>query len=219
MRRFGIPAIATCIISAILLGAIVTAVRSQSATPVTLGDYKALYICGTTGKSLCKVGAVGPGGGTIFFNDKENLYPTFNYLEVAPATWAGTQGVDPTSIWCSDTDTKIQTTLNSWSSRAVGLGPTTTAIMLKNCTSGAANLVADYNANASAKKHDWFLPTIGELMLISSNLQGLAGLIDSDYWSSSGYSDLGGWVQAMGHGYQGNATKDTTFHVRPVRMF
>jgi hypothetical protein len=91
--------------------------------------------------------------------------------------------------------------------------------MLDNCSSGASTLITSYNASSSAKKRDWFLPSLGEMMLMSQNLQGLAGLIDSDYWSSSEYSAIGGWVQAVGHGYQGNATKDTTFHVRPVRSF
>ena len=91
--------------------------------------------------------------------------------------------------------------------------------MLKNCTFGAANLVASYNASSRSTQKDWYLPSIGELILLSNNLQGLAGLLASDYWSSSGYSDIGGWVQSIDHGYQGNATKDTLYHVRPVRRF
>jgi len=54
-----------------------------------------LSICGASGTSLCKVGVQGPGGGTIFFVDYNDIYNGFNYLEAAPKacestskTWA-----------------------------------------------------------------------------------------------------------------------------------
>jgi hypothetical protein len=40
--------------------------------------------CGVSGADACKIGSVGPGGGWIFFVDKDNDYPDFNYLEAAP---------------------------------------------------------------------------------------------------------------------------------------
>jgi hypothetical protein len=203
----------------VIVAAISAAVSSQSAVSPGSGSFKELSICGLGGKSLCKVGAVGPGGGTIFYVDSSDIYNSFNYLEAAPATWAGDKGIDPTTTWCSSTTVKIEKSSTAWSSRAVGLGSDNTRAMLDNCSSGASTLITSYNASSSAKKRDWFLPSLGEMMLMSQNLQGLAGLIDSDYWSSSEYSAIGGWVQAVGHGYQGNATKDTTFHVRPVRSF
>jgi hypothetical protein len=109
--------------------------------------------------------------------------------------------------------------LTPWSSRAVGIGKSNTKIMLENCSSGAAVLVQKYNNSSKATKHDWFLPSLGELMLMSQNMQGLGALEDSDYWSSSGYSSIGGWVESVGHGYQGSATKDSILYVRPVREF
>ncbi len=219
MKRSRISIGAFVILPVVFLAGVITGSSSQSSSTASTGSFTQLYICGTSGKEICKVGAVGPGGGTIFFVDYHNVYTGFHYLEVAPSDWAGSGVTDPTSPWCSNITAKIDTELTAWSSRGLGVGLSNTDIMLKNCTSGAANLIADYNASPLAKKRDWFLPSIGGLMLISQNLQGLAGMLDSEYWSSSGYSNIGGWVQSMGHGYQGNATKDSLYHVRPVRRF
>jgi len=208
---------------ALLIGTgVATVLKSPSsvAAPSVSGEsFKQLYICGSDGKSICKIGAEGPGGGTIFFVDSSNVYDQFNYLEAAPLNWAGDKGVDPTSTWCSNTTVAIEKNLTAWSTRAVGRGSSNSRMMLDNCSTGASALIAQYNSSAKAKKKDWYLPSLGELIFMTQNLQGLAGLIDSDYWSSSEYSAIGAWVQAVGHGYQGNATKDTTFHVRPVRSF
>ena len=183
------------------------------------GIYKSTYLCGKTGNIQCKVGQIGPGGGTIFFVDYRNEFTTFNFLEAAPAGWAQSKDLkDPTHQWCSDIKSKILSA-NTWNSRQVGLGKTNTAEMLKVCKTGAAVDVQKYNSENATKVKDWFLPSVGELMLMSSNLQGLAGLTDSDYWSSSEYSDIGGWVQSIGHGYQGSASKNTLFHIRPIRQF
>jgi len=40
--------------------------------------------CGISGTDACKIGAVGPGGGWIFFVDYNDQYPDFTYLEAAP---------------------------------------------------------------------------------------------------------------------------------------
>ncbi|MEI7516621.1 MAG: hypothetical protein WCK81_14635 [Betaproteobacteria bacterium] len=219
MKRSRSAKYAIALLPVVLLTSLVAGLISQSATATNPNTFTQLYICGSSGNEICTVGAVGPGGGTIFLVDYRAIYRGFHYLEAAPADWAGSLGVDPKAQWCSNISSKIQVTLNAWSSRAVGLGQSNTMTMLKNCTFGAANLVASYNASSRSTQKDWYLPSIGELILLSNNLQGLAGLLASDYWSSSGYSDIGGWVQSIDHGYQGNATKDTLYHVRPVRRF
>jgi hypothetical protein len=40
--------------------------------------------CGTSGADACMIGAVGPGGGLIFFVDYNDEYSDFDYLEVEP---------------------------------------------------------------------------------------------------------------------------------------
>ena len=60
------------------------------------GAITQLSICGTGGTSLCKIGAVGPGGGLIFFVDYNDEYATYNYLEAAPSD--GVFGLDRVSL-------------------------------------------------------------------------------------------------------------------------
>ncbi len=182
--------------------------------------YQSSFICGTSRKLQCKVGEIGPGGGTIFFVDYDNIYPGFNFLEAAPAGWFGPGTPDdPALTWCSDTSNTLEKSLTIWGNRAIGQGQTNTATMNATCTSGAAFEVKKFNASNRNRYSDWFLPSLGELILLTQNMQGLGDLLASDYWSSSEYSDLGGWVQSVGHGYQGSASKTTTFKVRPIRSF
>ncbi len=182
--------------------------------------FKPQLVCGSTGKEVCEVGSAGPGEGIVFFVDRYNRYPTFTYLEAAPANWSGKdQKTDPTTSWCDDTTHIIQLSNTSWNSRIVGSGRANTRILNLSCVQGAGTLVQNYNLGNSNKFSDWFIPSLGELILLSTNLQGTAGLISGDYWSSSEFSDVGGWAQSVGHGYQGNANKATLFHVRPIRSF
>jgi hypothetical protein len=177
-------------------------------------------ICGTNGNSICGLGSIGPGSGTVFFVDQNNDYPTFTYLEAAPAGWDGkTVNGDPTSTWCNDTTHIIQLTSNPWNSRIIGSGKSNTNSLKLSCSSGVATLVNELNTSKRNRFSDWFIPSLGELILLGTNLQGKAGLGPDDYWSSSEFSDVGGWVQSIGHGYQGNANKATLFHVRPIRAF
>lgn len=203
----------------VLIAAVIMAVSSNSEDFSNRDPFKQLYICGEDGKSICNTNSKGPAGGTIFLVDYNNIYDEFNYLEVAPSNWAGKLGVDPKAPWCSNVTDKVELKLNAWSSRRVGIGRSNTTLMQKACTFGAANLVGDYNALPDAKYRDWYLPTIGGLILMYLSLQGRAGFIDGEYWSSSGYSNTGGWVQSMGRGYQGTALKDSLFRVRPMRSF
>jgi len=179
-----------------------------------------LAVCGNAGKSICNVGSIGPAGGTVFFVDRNNIYTGFNYLEAAPAGWDGkTPKADPTSIWCNDNKHSIQINNNSWSSRMIGAGKANSNILKLSCKSGVETLVDEYNTSKRNKFSDWFVPSLGELILMGTNMQGLAGLGPNDYWSSSEFSDIGGWVQSIGHGYQGNANKATLFHLRPIRSY
>lgn len=219
MKQLRVSSIAGGTVAVILIAAVVMAVNSNSADKVTPGSFRSLSICGVDKQSACNVDSIGPGGGTIFFVDYNEIYPEFNYLEVAPSTWAGPLGVDPKVIWCSNLTQKIEKNLTAWGSRAVGLGASNTALMINTCKSGAANMVAKYNAHPITKIRDWYLPTIGCMLLMYYSLQGKAGLVDGEYWSSSGFSNSGAWVQSMGRGYQGTAPKDTLYRVRPVRSF
>ena len=136
-----------------------------------------LSICGASGTSLCQIGSQGPGGGIIFFVDYQNQYPGFNYLEVAPL------GCEQLKKWSRSTSASLASVAN-WDSRAVGSGlANTNAIVAAGDTSEAA-----FNSRtvSCGGKSDWFLPSIGESLLMIANLEGLDLFhTDGNYWTSN----------------------------------
>ena len=170
-------------------------------------------ICGADGKSLCKIGAIGPGGGLIFFVDYNDQYAGFNYLEAAPSS------CEATTTW-SSSNTSVPA-VAGWAARAVGAGSTnTTAIKTVFTGDNSTNNAALYAASCAAgSKNDWFLGSLGEMKLMYDNLQGLGGFVDSVYWSSSESSADVAWIQYFNNGYQGGDVKGDTDYVRPVRAF
>ena len=182
-----------------------------------------LSICGTSGTSLCKVGEKGPGGGTIFFVDYNDLYAGFNYLEAAP------KSCESQTAWSSDA-THSLLSVNGWAARAVGSGQTNTTAMLKigatsytGDLSGAAfysaALASGVPAGCVTSKDDWFLGSLGEMKLMYDNLHGVGGFVEGFYWSSAGYDAYNAWGQDFGVGGQGSDDKGGTYYVRPVRAF
>jgi len=174
-----------------------------------------LSTCGSTGTTLCTIGATGPGGGLIFFVDYNNQYSGFNYLEAAPADLSGTM------TW-SDTIAISVSGANGWAARAVGRGQAnTTAIVTAFPTSGAAVSADAYSSPSynSVVKSDWFLGSIGEMKLMYDNLQGLGGLVATHYWSSSEIDSRNVWFQYFTTGYQNTWAKADPSNVRPVRSF
>jgi hypothetical protein len=176
---------------------------------------------------LCKIGVQGPGGGLIFFVDYNDQYAGFNYLEAAPMGWGngitvisgeftGSSTVDPRLKWCSDTSTGLG--LTAWDKSAVGVGSTNTSTADTTCTTGAIQAASDYD---SGTKTDWFLGSIGEMMLMYTNLRqaGVGGFSTGNYWSSSENDANGALAQSFNYGYQNYNGKGSTAYVRPVRAF
>ncbi len=193
-----------------------------------------LSICGPDGLSLCKIGVQGPGGGTIFFVDYQDVYPNFNYLEVAPAGWGvgvavnqggvtgetvGTDTLDPKLKWCDDTSTLVG--LTSWSNSAVGIGEANTSQADAVCQSGAVQAAVDYVSTVGAKT-DWFLPSIGEAMLMYENMRqlGLGNFSQFFYWTSSEFNSEMVSVQSFSSMGQGTGSRSlAASYVRPIRSF
>jgi hypothetical protein len=190
-----------------------------------------LSICGVGGTSLCKIGMTGPGGGLIFFVDYNDQYAGLNYLEAAPVGWGngitvneggltgettGSSTLDPLMKWCSNTSSLLG--LNAWSNSAVGAGASNTSTADTTCTGGAIQAASDY---AGGSKSDWFLPSIGEAMLMYTNLrqQGVGGFASDFYWSSSEVDANFAWSQFFYYGYQFDSGKTFPYYVRPVRAF
>ncbi len=190
-----------------------------------------LSICGAGGTSLCKIGMQGPGGGIIFFVDYDDQYTGLNYLEAAPMGWGngipvnqgglsgettGDATVDPLMKWCSDTTTLLG--LNGWDKSAVGAGASNTSTADITCAGGAIQAAADY---VGGSKTDWFLPSIGEAMLMYTNLRpaGVGGFVNDSYKSSSESVAIQAWVQYFGAGDQSSESKGFLRSVRPARAF
>ena len=172
---------------------------------------------GTVADELCKIGMTGPGGGHIFFVDYNDQYAGFDYLEAAPKSCEATS-----KTWSSDTTNSLLA-VNGWEARAVGSGQANTTAMMAN---GATSYVADTSGAAEfadsstcGTKSDWFLGSIGEMMLMYTNLQGVGGFSADAYWSSSEYDGGSAWFQGFGSGNLYSSSKNLTFYVRPVRAF
>jgi hypothetical protein len=180
-------------------------------------------ICGAGGTSLCKIGMTGPGGGHIFFVDYNDQYAGFNYLEAAPVS------CEVQRTW-SSANTAV-TAASGWAAQAVGQGQANTTAILDVFGSGTTlNNAAQY-ANALANgvpvgcvtsKDDWFLGSLGEMMLMYTNLRqaGVGGFSSDDYyWSSSEAGDDYAWLQYFDGGNQASGNEGGTSYVRPVRAF
>jgi hypothetical protein len=175
---------------------------------------------GTVADELCKIGMTGPGGGHVFFVDYNDQYASFcatgdcNYLEASPAN--ATSGA-----WCSDTSTALG--LTGWDKSAVGAGRTNTATADTTCTTGAVQTAVGYTAPSfnGVAKDDWWLGSIGEMMLMYTNLRqaGVGDFSSGVYLSSSEFSATSAWGQYFWTGEQGSYSKATTYYVRPVRAF
>jgi hypothetical protein len=183
----------------------------------------------TVANEVCKVGMTGPGGGFIFFVDYDDVYLALNYLEVAPVGWGngiavnqgglagettGTAVNDPLMKWCSNMSTLFNS--NLWSNAGVGKGSTNTTSA--TCTGGAVKAASNYRGMG---KSDWFLPSIGEAMLMYENMRklGIGGFMLNPYWTSSESGANNAWRQYFNNGDQTNNGKNTTDYVRPVRAF
>ena len=159
------------------------------------------------------MGVQGPGGGTIFFVDYNDLYAGFNYLEAAPTS------CEATRTW-SSANTDV-TAARGWAGRAVGAGQAnTTAIKAVFTTNNSSNNAAYFATSCSAgAKSDWFLGSLGEMKLMYDNLQGVGGFVKTYYWSSTESDTRLAWNHYFFNGTQNRNYKNDTSYVRPVRAF
>jgi hypothetical protein len=178
---------------------------------------------GTVADELCKIGMTGPGGGLIFFVDYNDQYAGFNYLEAAPVS------CEVERKWSSDTLAVLAA--RGWAAQAVGQGQANTTAILavfgSDTTSDNAAKYADALASGVpggcvTSKDDWFLGSLGEMMLMYTNLRqaGVGGFSTDRYWSSSEDGGSFAWLQSFDSGSQVSDEKDSySGYVRPVRAF
>ena len=184
-------------------------INGNTAKPGAPGTASRWRLVGHARPFYYQAGDTGPGGGVIFFVDRDDQFPDFDYLEAAPDDLGG-------HAWCDRVDVSIPKA----KARAVGRGPANTQAMLAACAWGAAQAVAGYRGPYG--KDDWFLPSLGELRLMYrfAEQSGKIGQISSTpFWSSTESGADTAWYEAFYSGYPTNYTKAFTLRVRPIRAF
>ena len=168
---------------------------------------------------VCKLGDIGPGGGTVFYvaskffeSSKSVCGTKCKYLEVS--RHAGTMG------WC---DAGLSATSVGKTEVKIGSGMANTEFAVsknngdKKCRTGAIKRAYDYTSNG---KRDWFLPSINELIELNRfilivlgadrqkggmllNERGIQYLgTDVVFWSSSEIDRRFVWVEYLGLTYE-----------------
>ena len=150
----------------------------------------------------CKLGDIGPGGGTVFYVAPDRLMAngkSARYLEAALL-----ETLMPWSCFLGFTELGTRTN--------IGSGAYNTSLMKKACRG-----FYDQSLNAGGGKTDWFIPSKAELQYLSKYFAGINR--DSKiYWSSSEFGYQQAYLQLnTSLGVIGE--KAFSYLVRPVRAF
>jgi hypothetical protein len=173
---------------------------------------------GVTADTGYAIGDTGPGGGLVFY-DKGSVSDGWRYLECASADLGR-------FAWASE-DHKNTSIPGAAYSIGIGDGKTNTiAILNFDSNAPAAKACVEYSSNG---KTDWFLPSLGELIAMYTNLsaQGkgnfetlrLDGLGNASYWSSSQHDVYPWFWTPSDGGNMGDNHTDKEIFVRPIRAF
>jgi hypothetical protein len=193
-----------------------TGVAGATGATGATGSFTYSMTCGVSGTDACKIGAVGPGGGWIFFVDYNDEY-SFNYLEVAP-----TEAV--AGDWCNSSTVDIPS-LSLPSARALGAGQQNTDAMIQaGCTTGAAN---NADAYSTITKSDWYLGSIADMQAMFTNLTraGVGAYFNinsgssSGYWTSTTSNASTAYLWQTFYGLQWPEPKTQTYKVISIRDF
>ena len=186
------------------------------------GTNNVVLSCAQGGK--CKLGDIGPGGGTVFYVAPDLLMVNGNgprYLEVSPIE------AEKKMEWsCPWRSAALKTKTR------IGSGAFNTSLMKKACPG-----FYDAVLNVGGAKADWFIPSKDELNQMCKWARGrgwtadatcnrgtlntapATGFSAATYWSSSVYNADNAWDQSFFNGIQFSFFKRSTAYVRPVRAF
>ena len=164
-----------------------------------------------------KVGDSGPGGGIIFYA-KQDYSDGWKYLEAAPSD------LDASKSWHNRDPVTGETTaffITIYKTMdGIGRGQQNTKLIIESL--GGGNYAALACSRLSMNSYsDWFLPSKDELncLYAALKLNGIGGLKDSRYWSSSETSFKDAWSQYFYNGLQSVTGKNALGCIRPIRMF
>jgi hypothetical protein len=178
----------------------------------------------------CKVGDIGPGGGTVFYVASTTFTQVGStgsmcgtnckYLEAAPTTSATFAWTDNVYVWSGNTATGIGATAQQ---TAIGTGYANTLAIVgqSNTPNMAATISQAYRGPNGLS--DWFLPSKDELNQIYAQKTIVGGIASWYYWSSSegSFDTTRAWAQSLSNGLQqGEFFKSRSdYYVRPIRAF
>jgi hypothetical protein len=194
-----------------------TTAQAKAAAEKAAAHRATLVPCPSDGK--CKLGNIGPGGGIVFYI-ASTPQSWGQYLEAAPASWAGSY-VDPYTQWCSLGDSLLAALFNDpaaekKNSSAIGAGKFNTELMYSSCMKGIAHQVRDYRGGG---KSDWYIPSTGEMNELFKAQALIADVSVSSYWSSTLAPVYGAWDQVIPIGINYTSDETNASSVRPIRAF
>lgn len=178
-----------------------------------------------TKKSVYQLGAVGPGGGFVFY-DAGDYSRGWRYLEVAPDYWVQ-RGYDQQIFWAnlifSEEVLKYAEQYHvADTSPELGKGEENTNKIVKFYGKGRypASLCSDLVLNG---KDDWFLPSAGELEKLMELMKDLTLPINLNYhgryWSSSLDDVFIAYVAYVEDKHMGKLAILNEACFRPIRAF
>jgi hypothetical protein len=157
--------------------------------------------CALGGK--CKLGDLGPGGGTIYWVDERNL----RYFEVAPAT-AWWNSADPLAIaGCSG---QLVGSQLEW-------GDANTKAILGSCNGSNTGAYLADTLNFGGKD-DWFLPGKREAWALAQNKNYVKDLQRGTYLTSTEEDADRVFIVSISDGNLYLAWKYAAYLVRPIRF-
>lgn len=200
---------------------VVCEIESLQKSPAVLPSTTSLPATTTTVPSCanggpCKVGDLGPGGGTIFHDSKfDNVWG--RYLEIAPASgWANSRDpVGPFGCFGQWIDNGAvpfrRNTLDD-----IGTGKQNSIAILSSCKE--ANIGAQLAASfVSGGKDDWFLPSRNEQVALFANRNVVPGSLEGLYLSSTEESSERAYVFNYQTGVGYLVWRYGSYLIRPIR--
>jgi hypothetical protein len=119
-------------------------------------------------------------------------------------------------VWSGNTQVAIGANAQG---TAIGTGyKNTEAMVTQSSTAGRAGTITRAYRGPN-NLSDWYLPSKDELAQLYAQRTTVGGFSTGYYWSSSELDATTAWFQRISSGAQGNAPKDYTYYVRPVRAF
>jgi hypothetical protein len=172
-----------------------------------------------------KVGATGPGGGTIFyvattpFACGPTRTASCTYLEAAPRIWNGGE-TDPNPTWATNVNSNQTTSVAGAVGTAIGFGYQNSAAIVAQAGNVAATSAAvEARAYSGNGLTDWYLPSKDELNELFQAKASVGEFRVDFYWSSSQHStsNANAWAQTFSTGGVLSRGKSFGYYVRPIR--